>query len=282
MQIEYPRITNTNWGQPPSTLKPTPKPELESECTDTPDYLDMWGGGCADYELPKNVAWCNAYGSTGESGKTPNENCCVCKVLVAGKDDQIALPWEPSDDSPSSFQVSLNDEMLRLNTEVVEIGYEYLFTNTLITLFHYQKPSMQPSIIPTESPLTPKPTSPPSASSLTPKTTNSPSKLEKTVNPTPNSTIKLAPNIPIRSTLSPSLTSSDDSPMDQSSTDTLLPTYQRSQATYMPMTTQDNSNARIEEFSSNNSSQGHRTNNSCDGWFFCCIWLLLSTSIYFM
>ena len=95
----------------------------------------MWGGGCADYELPGNEAWCNAYGSIGDPGQAPNENCCVCKVLVAGKDDPISLPWAPPDDSPSSFQVSLNDEIIRLNTEVVvEIGYEYLLTNTLITL----------------------------------------------------------------------------------------------------------------------------------------------------
>ena len=88
--------------------------------------MDTWGGKCAEYELPGNEAWCNAYGSTGEPGKTPNENCCVCKVLVSGKDYQISLPWASPDDSPSSFQVSLNDEILRLNTEVVEIGYEYL------------------------------------------------------------------------------------------------------------------------------------------------------------
>ena len=77
-------------------------------CTDTPEYLDMWGGKCAEYALTGNEAWCNAYGSTGEPGQTPNENCCVCIVLVAGEDD----------DSLSSFQVSFNDDILRLNTEV--------------------------------------------------------------------------------------------------------------------------------------------------------------------
>ena len=69
--------------QNPTTLEPTHTPELFSGCTDTPNYLDMWGGGCADYELPGNEAWCGGYGNTGEEGETPNENCCVCKVLVA-------------------------------------------------------------------------------------------------------------------------------------------------------------------------------------------------------
>ena len=68
--------------QNPTTLEATPVPELFSECTDTPNYLDMWGGGCADYELPGNEAWCGGYGNTGEEGETPNENCCVCKALV--------------------------------------------------------------------------------------------------------------------------------------------------------------------------------------------------------
>jgi len=87
----------------------------------------MWGGGCAAYELSKNEAWCKAYGSIGEPGQTPNENCCVCKVLVAGKDDQISLPLASPDDSLSSFQVSSNDEIICLNAEVVvKIGYEYL------------------------------------------------------------------------------------------------------------------------------------------------------------
>ena len=49
--------------------------------------MDTWGGTCADYELPGNEAWCAGYGSTGEKGKTPNENCCVCKALLSGDDD---------------------------------------------------------------------------------------------------------------------------------------------------------------------------------------------------
>ena len=68
--------------QKPTTLEPTPVPETFSECTDTPNYLDMWGGGCGDYELPGNEAWCRAYGNMGEEGNTPNKNCCACKALV--------------------------------------------------------------------------------------------------------------------------------------------------------------------------------------------------------
>ena len=51
-------------------------------CTDTPNYLDMYGGTCEDYMLDGNEAWCGGYGNdgeVGEVGETPNENCCVCK-----------------------------------------------------------------------------------------------------------------------------------------------------------------------------------------------------------
>jgi len=39
------------------------------------------GGSCAEYE--SNAAWCGGYGEMGESGLTPNENCCVCKSKLA-------------------------------------------------------------------------------------------------------------------------------------------------------------------------------------------------------
>ena len=68
--------------QKPTALEPTLVPDFFSECTDTPNYLDTWGGGCADYELPGNEAWCGGYGNMGEERNTSNENCCVCKALV--------------------------------------------------------------------------------------------------------------------------------------------------------------------------------------------------------
>ena len=51
-------------------------------CVDTPNYLDMYGDTCAEYELPGNENWCGGYGNTGEAGKTPNENCCICIIVL--------------------------------------------------------------------------------------------------------------------------------------------------------------------------------------------------------
>ena len=51
-------------------------------CVDTPNYLDMYGDTCAEYELPGNENWCGGYGNTGEVGKTPNENCCICIIVL--------------------------------------------------------------------------------------------------------------------------------------------------------------------------------------------------------
>ena len=52
-------------------------------CVDTPNYLDMYRGTCAEYELPGNENWCGDYGNDGEAGKTPNENCCICINALA-------------------------------------------------------------------------------------------------------------------------------------------------------------------------------------------------------
>ena len=51
-------------------------------CVDTPNYLDIYGGTCADYELPGNENWCLGYGNEGELGMTPKENCCFCKAKL--------------------------------------------------------------------------------------------------------------------------------------------------------------------------------------------------------
>ena len=56
----------------------------EHSCIDTPGYVDRYGGTCKDYEAAGNYpSWCSAYGSDGESGMTPNENCCACNELIA-------------------------------------------------------------------------------------------------------------------------------------------------------------------------------------------------------
>ena len=57
-----------------------------TECIDKPDYLDST---CAEYALPNNAAWCGEFGSTGDPGQTPNENCCACKLL--GRTNKLAL-----------------------------------------------------------------------------------------------------------------------------------------------------------------------------------------------
>ena len=84
--------------QNPTTLKPTTlkpstalvRPPLTGECADTVNYQDIYGGTCAEYE--SNAAWCGGYGTTGEPGKTPNENCCVCIAKLSGSgEEEIVL-----------------------------------------------------------------------------------------------------------------------------------------------------------------------------------------------
>ena len=70
-----------------TTTCSTLDPSTLSACVDTPNYLDMYGGACAEYELPGNEAWCRGYGSDGEEGMTPNENCCVCKTLFMDNEE---------------------------------------------------------------------------------------------------------------------------------------------------------------------------------------------------
>ena len=91
--------------QNPTTVETTPVPEFFSECTDTPNYLDTWGGGCADYELPGNEAWCGGYGNMGEEGNTPNENCCVCKALDVDSSEAVSPPATTSAPVVSSLAV---------------------------------------------------------------------------------------------------------------------------------------------------------------------------------
>ena len=77
----------------PTTLKPSTalvRPPLNGECVDTANYQDIYGGTCAEYEA--NAAWCGGYGTTGEPGKTPNENCCVCIAKLSGSgEEEIVL-----------------------------------------------------------------------------------------------------------------------------------------------------------------------------------------------
>ena len=71
---------------PPAEEENQPPPTTAAAttlCIDTKDYLDMYGGTCADYELPGNEAWCGGYGDHGEEGQTPNENCCFCQGKVS-------------------------------------------------------------------------------------------------------------------------------------------------------------------------------------------------------
>ena len=77
-------------------------------CTDTPNYLDMYGSTCAEYELPGNEAWCGGYGNDGDVGMTPNKNCCVCRAqliddtsTVLEDDENTAVPLAKPSLSPT-------------------------------------------------------------------------------------------------------------------------------------------------------------------------------------
>ena len=91
-----------------------PIDDKDTECVDSQDYTDEWGGSCAYYE--SNAAWCGGYGAMGESGLTPNENCCVCKsklvssTLVVTPSPTIPPPpivqENTPENSPRAFESS--------------------------------------------------------------------------------------------------------------------------------------------------------------------------------
>ncbi|KAL9181695.1 hypothetical protein ACHAXT_012038, partial [Thalassiosira profunda] len=82
---------------PPPTIPPSQKPTSSdteapapAPCTDTAGYVDMYGDGCDFYAADPNYPlFCANYGASGESGKTPNENCCVCKEALEAKEATI-------------------------------------------------------------------------------------------------------------------------------------------------------------------------------------------------
>ena len=92
-----PSLQPTQSPSPSTSVQPTqvttsePQQEVEP-CIDTPNYLDMYNGGCDLYELEGNEAWCEAYGNDGEAGMKPNENCCVCKAKAKVKAISVSKP----------------------------------------------------------------------------------------------------------------------------------------------------------------------------------------------
>ena len=87
-----------------TTVSASPIPVV---CVDAPAYLDMYGGTCAEYELPGNENWCGGYGNDGEAGMTPNENCCICiealsnQAKMEAEEADAATEIESSTPSPS-------------------------------------------------------------------------------------------------------------------------------------------------------------------------------------
>ncbi len=61
-----------------ATTTTNPQQQEEEECIDTPNFLDLYGGGCDLYALPGTEAWCGAYVNVGDVGMTLIEYCCVC------------------------------------------------------------------------------------------------------------------------------------------------------------------------------------------------------------
>ena len=56
-------IQSTTSTTPPAAATTASNPQQQEECIDTPNFLDLYGGGCDLYELPENEAWCGAYGN---------------------------------------------------------------------------------------------------------------------------------------------------------------------------------------------------------------------------
>ena len=114
----------------------SPIDDEDTECVDTQDYEDQWGGKCEEYE--SNAAWCGGYGAMGESGLTPNENCCVCKSKLASStsvvtvEDIIASVSSPCFDADDGGRDGVLYNAVRAyvsqdcaNNENCEIGQTY-------------------------------------------------------------------------------------------------------------------------------------------------------------
>ena len=88
---------------PPPIISPDPPQQIISPhtvCVDTPGYKDKYNDGCKEYEADgHHPSWCLEYGAHGEAGKTPNENCCVCKeISLLGQTPNVVIEpsWEQS------------------------------------------------------------------------------------------------------------------------------------------------------------------------------------------
>ena len=89
-----------------SSTTPDSSAEISLLCVNTPNYADMYGGTCTDYELPGNEGWCGGYGNHGDEGLTPNENCCFCKTLLLNNSDAANPPPLSASYAISSNRVS--------------------------------------------------------------------------------------------------------------------------------------------------------------------------------
>ena len=91
LQEEEGVLTEEEFAEPsdPSSTATIATTGLGSVCADTSGYSDQWGGTCADFE--DNEGWCAGYGSMGQPGATPNENCCVCGKGAVAEDTESSI-----------------------------------------------------------------------------------------------------------------------------------------------------------------------------------------------
>lgn len=75
------------------TIKPTFQPTYDQNCTDTPNYTDIYNDTCDYYALPNNYPYaCQYFGNINNTtNQSPNQNCCVCSQIIP----PYPLKWYP-------------------------------------------------------------------------------------------------------------------------------------------------------------------------------------------
>ena len=65
------------------TFQPTYQPTYQN-CTDTPNYTDIYNDTCAYYALPNNYPYaCQYFGNINNiTNQSPNQNCCICSQIM--------------------------------------------------------------------------------------------------------------------------------------------------------------------------------------------------------
>jgi len=65
------------------TFQPTYQPSYQN-CTDTPNYTDIYNDTCAYYALRNNYPYaCQYFGNiNNNTNQSPNQNCCICLQII--------------------------------------------------------------------------------------------------------------------------------------------------------------------------------------------------------